>query len=169
MDSSSYMLALACFMFLGACARFARDRPESAAEPDGHAEDIAAIRRLAADWQKAWNAGNADALAELYADDSILMPQEQPELIGREEIRSLYRAVLADYVVEGDGEIQEIEVTDDWAFYRSTYTLTATPRSGGNVLNDTGKSIFILRRQRDDSWKIARLIVNSDLPPPGSE
>ena len=169
MDSSSCMVASACLLFLVACGRFAQDRPESAGEPDSRAEDIAAIRRLAEDWQKAWELGDADALAALYADDPVLMPQNQPEVLGREAIHALYKSVLDEYAVEGEGRILEIEVAGDWAFYRSRYTLTATPHAGGEALKDNGKCIFILRRQPDDSWKIARLIVNSDLPPPDSE
>jgi len=56
----------------------------------------------------------------------------------------------------------EIEVSGDLGYFWSSYTLTVTPKAGGDQINNEGKSIFIIRRQDDNSWKIARLIDNSD-------
>jgi uncharacterized protein (TIGR02246 family) len=167
MDTLRYVMVLACLLLLGACGRLAQDEPEAAAQSDHRAADVAAIRRLAEEWERAWEAGDADAIVDLYADDPILMPQHCPAVVGRDAIDALYRSVLDEYAVEGDGEVLEIEVAGDWAFYRSTYTLTAVPHAGGEVLSDTGKCIFILRRQPEGPWKVSRLIVNSDLPPAG--
>ena len=132
-------------------------------------EDISAIRRLAADWHAGWLAGDAAALLDLYVDDEpVLMPQNQPPVIGKEAIRPLYRAVFKEYNVTGGGEMLEIEAAGDWGYYWSTYTLQATPKVGGQPLEDSGNSMFIVRRQPDGSWKIARLIANSELPAGGS-
>jgi len=56
----------------------------------------------------------------------------------------------------------EIEVSGDLGYFWNSYTLTATPKAGGEQIKAEGKSIFIVRRQNDNSWKIARLIDNSD-------
>ena len=169
MGTYSYIAALACLLLLGACTRLAQERPQSAADLDRHAQDVAAIERLNEEWRNGWIAGDADALIALYSDDPILMPQSQPEVVGREAIGALYQSVFDEFAVEGEGEVQEIEVAGDWAFLRSTYSLVATPHAGGETLEDTGKSLFVLRRQPDGAWKIARLIANSDLPPPGDQ
>lgn len=47
--------------------------------------------------------------------------------------------------------------------------VTATPKVGGEPIEDEGKSVFIVRRQTDGSWKIARLIANSDRSPASAE
>lgn len=47
--------------------------------------------------------------------------------------------------------------------------MTAMPRAGGEPIEDERKSVFIVKRQPDGSWKIARLIANSDQPPASSE
>ena len=96
------------------------------------------------------------------------MPQSQPAVFGKEAIHSLYQSVFREYTVTGGGQTLEIEVGGDWAFLRGTYTLTATPKAGGERLEDVGKHLFILKRQPDGSWKIARLIANSDQLPPGN-
>lgn len=128
-------------------------------------EDIAAIKQLVEDWRTGWLAGDSEALLALYTDDPVLMPQSQPLLMGKEAIGSLYQALFEEYTIEGGGELLEVEVAGDWGYFWSTYTVTAIPKAGGDSVTDNGKSIFIVRRQPDNSWKIARLISNSDQSP----
>jgi uncharacterized protein (TIGR02246 family) len=128
-------------------------------------KDIVALRKLAEEWHAGWIAGNAEALLALYADDPVLMPQNQAAVIGKEAIRALYASVFEQFSVKGRGQLVEIVVTGDWGYLWSTYILTATAKESGEVIEDNGKSVFIVRRQRNGSWKITRLITNSDRPP----
>jgi uncharacterized protein (TIGR02246 family) len=150
----------ACLLALGAC--WTGDRATEAA--DQRAADEAAIRALAAAWHEAWAANDADAVVALYADDGIVLPQDLPPIEGRERLLGVYRGVFDAVSVVGSGEIQEIEVAGDWAFYRTHYRLVATPHAGGDPIEDAGSSLFILRRQHDGQWRIARLMANSDRP-----
>ncbi len=125
-------------------------------------EDIQAIQQLAADWRSGWLKGDADLLISLYADEPVLMPQDHPAIFGKEAIRAIYQMVLKDFRFESDGKLIEIETCGDWGYFWSTYTLTGTPKAGGNPIQSTGKSVFIVKRQTGGAWKIARLIDNSD-------
>jgi uncharacterized protein (TIGR02246 family) len=131
-------------------------------------EDTAAIKQLAEDWHAGWIAGDAEALLDLYDDDPVLMPQNQPPVIGKNAIRPLYQAVLEEFNVAGGGDMLEVEACGEWGYFWSSYTLTATPKAGGDQLEDSGNSIFIVRRQPDGSWKISRLIANSDQSVPSN-
>jgi uncharacterized protein (TIGR02246 family) len=124
-------------------------------------EDIQAIRQLAADWRSGWLAGDADALLSLYDDEPVLMPQGQPVVRGRDAIRPLYEAVFREVTIESEGTLMEVEVSGDWGYFWSTYRLTATPKAGGEKIESEGKSLFIVKRQPDGDWKIARLMDNS--------
>lgn len=128
------------------------------------AADVPAVKRLTEAWDAAWRAGDAQALAGLFTEDAVLMPQNQPAVMGKEAILALYRSLFEEVAVTGTGEVLEIQVAGDWAIVRSIYGVSATPKAGGDMITDTGKCIIILRRQRDTSWKIARLIANTDLP-----
>ncbi len=133
------------------------------------AADVTAIKQLAEDWRHAWIAGDANALVNLYGDDDpALLPQNQPAIRGKDAIREIYTAVLNEFAVEGGGEMIDYAIAGDWAYYWHTYTITATPKAGGETLTDTGKSVFILRQQPTGEWRIARLTANSDLPPPAN-
>jgi ketosteroid isomerase-like protein len=58
----------------------------------GKAKDVAAIKRVIDDWVAAANAGDAVAVASLFADDGILMLPNEPSVIGKEAIRSHLQA-----------------------------------------------------------------------------
>ncbi|NIO00774.1 MAG: SgcJ/EcaC family oxidoreductase [Candidatus Latescibacteria bacterium] len=79
----------------------------------GQTEDTDAIRQLAEEWHAGWLAGDAGALLALYTDDPVLMPQNQPAVIGREAIRSPYQSVFDEFAVNGGGELLEVEVAGD--------------------------------------------------------
>ncbi|HTY88712.1 MAG TPA: SgcJ/EcaC family oxidoreductase [Candidatus Acidoferrum sp.] len=125
-------------------------------------DDIAAIKQLAAQWRAGWLAGDADALVSLYAQRPVLMAHGRPAIYGKAAIRSLYCAVVREVQIESRGVLQEVEAEGDWGYFWSTYSLRATPKAGGKPIRSKGKSVFIVRRQRDGTWKIARLIDNSD-------
>ena len=72
-------------------------------------EDIAAIKQLAKDWHAGWLACDAKALLALYAEDPVLMPQNQPSVIGKEAIRPLYESVFEEFAVTGGSELFEVE------------------------------------------------------------
>ena len=55
-----------------------------------------------------------ESLPSLYADDPVLMPQNQPAVVGREAIRSIYQSVFEKFTVKGSGELLEVEVAGDW-------------------------------------------------------
>ncbi len=127
-----------------------------------YSEDVFAIKKLAKDWSTSWDKSDIDALLSMYTDDPVLMPQSQPAVIGKDAIRSLYQSVFEEFKIKGKGKVVEVEVSGDLGYFWSSYILTATPRAGGDPIKEEGKSIFIVRRQDDNSWKISRLIDNSD-------
>lgn len=59
-------------------------------------------------------------------------------------------------------------MSGDLGYFWNSYMLTATPKAGGERIKAEGKSVFIVRRQKDNSWRIARLIDNSDQEEPAS-
>lgn len=125
-------------------------------------EDIEAIRQLAEAWRSGWLAGDVDSLLSLYADEPVLMPQDQPVVAGKDAIRSLYEAVLREFDFQSEGTVKEVVVSGDLGYFWSVYTLMATPKAGGEAMKVSGKSLFIVRRQPGGGWRIARLMDNSD-------
>lgn len=125
--------------------------------------DKAAIRNLHDQTAAASNAGD---LAALYTEDAIVMPPNEPAVVGKEAIGTWVQGLFEQFTVKETATTEEIQVAGDWAFLRGTYTATMTPKEGGESQEETGKCIHIVQRQPDGSWKNTRIMWNSDEPAP---
>ena len=127
--------------------------------------DIASIKQLAEDWRSGWIAGDTEFVLSLYAEEPVLMPQGQPAISGKENIRPLYEAVMKEVEFESQSKVMDVEVSGDLGYFWCDYTLTARPKAGGETIEVAGKYMCIVKRQDDGSWKITRLMDNSDETP----
>jgi ketosteroid isomerase-like protein len=75
--------------------------------------------------------------------------------------------VFKAYTIKSETRLMDVEASGDLGYFWCTYALTATPKAGGESLEEKGKSVFIVKREHGD-WKIARLIDNSDQAPSSS-
>ena len=141
---------------------------QPAAEAPSPAEDVAAIKNALDKGITAVHAGDASALAACYMDDAIVMPPNEASLTGKEGLRSWIEPHFSQFTEKISAQVAEVEVVGDWAFLRATYTVTLTPKAGGEPSEDSGKWLQIYKRQPDGSWQIAREIWNSDKPLPGA-
>ena len=109
--------------------------------------------------------GDVDAFMALTTEDVVLMPPGESTLSSRAAVRSLMEDFLSTFTIKLERvSIDEIVVAGDWAFVRDTYVSNLTPRSGGETLRARGKNVWILWRQPDGSWKVARNMWNSSDP-----
>jgi uncharacterized protein (TIGR02246 family) len=113
----------------------------------------------------ALNDGDVDAWVGAFTADGVQMPPNAPANLGRESIRAWSQAFLAPFRVEFALAVDEVQVTGDWAFERGMYTITLTPKTGGEPMQDIGKYITIYERQPSGAWGMARDIWNSNNPP----
>jgi len=102
----------------------------------------------------------------LYTEDAIQLPPNQAALQGKAAIQAWYEAFppFSNFQEQS----LEIEGQADLAYNRGTYSMTVTP-PGAAPIEDRGKYLTIYRKQADGSWKIARVMFNSDLPLPAPE
>ena len=125
------------------------------------AADLAAIGRLHKEYVAAHNASDADRLMALWTDDAVLMPMDEPTLSGRKAISEHYEEFFDQNPSEIEIEPVETRVAGDWAFERIQVTVTLPGGSEEDRHADV-KYMWILQRQPDGSWKIARAIYNLD-------
>lgn len=140
-----------------------------ASEAPAPAEDVAAIRANSANYEAAVNAGDVAALAGLHSDDAIRMPPNEAAVVGKEAIESWHQAGFDQFSTKLTVSPAEVDVADGWAYARGAYTITQTPKAGGEQRKDAGKYLVIYKRQPDGSWKVHRAIWNSDQPLPDSD
>jgi uncharacterized protein (TIGR02246 family) len=115
-------------------------------------DDETQIRELVATWMAATKAGDAQAVLDLMTDDAMfLVPGQAP--FGKAQFAEASRAQSA-LRIEGESDIEEIQVSGDWAFMRSHLTVRVTPPAGETMLR-VGYALTILRRD-NGRWKLAR-------------
>jgi uncharacterized protein (TIGR02246 family) len=136
---------------------------QKAPAPADTAADEAAVRAINPTWFKAYNAGDADAVAALYADDAVLSIPGAPPARGRAAIREAFVkdiAAAANSGTYGQGPKSDVAISGDLAYEWNTFTVT--DKGGATV--DTGKYLTVYAR-KDGKWAIVRDMWNSDAAP----
>ena len=121
-----------------------------------------AITKLRDDFVTAFNHQDIGGLAELITEDHISMPPNGSAVVGKDAILEWWKQgfkVVRSHVAVSP---KEIEVAGEWAFERFEWTMDNTIPGGEKTSRDTGKNIWIYRKQPNGSWKVARSIWNSD-------
>ncbi len=125
--------------------------------------DAAAVRSVFDEATAALNPGGGD-IVDLDTEDVVVMYASEPAAIGKEAIRAREQIFDDQATFEESRSVEEVVASGDWAFVRWTGTGTVTPKDGGESSEFNRKGITIFQRQPDKSWKIARVIWNSNLP-----
>ncbi|MBZ5495771.1 MAG: SgcJ/EcaC family oxidoreductase [Acidobacteriia bacterium] len=127
--------------------------------------DIQAIKDTGSAWDKAYNAGNTEALASgYYTDDAVTMDPYQPPNVGKEAIRSALQKAFDQFSDEGRSVVEDVRVSGDLAVARGTTEGKSSLKAGGYSAQFKSKWITAFQRQPDGSWKAFCDIYNSDLP-----
>ena len=131
------------------------------------AADLTAINALDAQNAAAINSNDAAAVAATFSDDGIEMIPNQAAVEGKQAVQASYEAMFKQSAVKNTPAPLETQVAGNWAYDRGNYTLTLTPKSG-KAMEESGKYLVVCKLQPDGSWKISRLIYNSNNPPSGA-
>ena len=130
--------------------------------------DTDRIRQLLRDIEAAENSGRPERLADLFAEDAVLMAPDFPVQEGRENCTSFITKVLTDRYEHFDRRIvytsAEIRMIGQHAFDRGRYTFNVIPKAGGEATQGTGSYLFLYSKNHAGDWKLARAIVNQDSP-----
>jgi len=129
--------------------------------------DIAAIEDVLNQYAVAVNTGDFELWLSLHADDVVKMGPDAPAIFGREELRAKKEAAWDNFTLEMALYPEEAQVSGDLGFARGNYTLSITPKAGGETIVTVpdGKYSTICKRQADGSWKIYIDCYNSNVPP----
>jgi ketosteroid isomerase-like protein len=122
------------------------------------AEDEAAVRALADSGVHRLRSGRASDWAALYSEDGILQPPNAKTVKGRSALIAWAKALppvenaeFTDIEIRGDGNL---------AYGTSGYRITLK-----GAPPDTGKQLWVSRRNADGKWEVIAVSFNSDLPP----
>jgi ketosteroid isomerase-like protein len=131
----------------------------SACAPQG-AKNDPSIVALDAQFEKAFGAKDAAAVAALYADDARVMAPNAATAQGQAAAKDAFEGMIKS----GLGlKLANVEAVSAGNLGHAVGTYTVTGPDGAVI--DTGKYMETVRKT-DGAWKITNDIWNSDAPPP---
>ena len=154
------LLALAGVAMIAALAGCA---PAPPAPPDTAALQ-AKLQADALSWFEYYAKVDADGMANLYAEDAVLMPPGAPSVMGRPGIRAFLGEDAAKSKAAGislkNASVTGSGINGDTGWISGTYKVLDA--SGATI--DTGSYLSVHHRT-NDAWLYIRDIWNSDRPP----
>ena len=113
----------------------------------------------------AWLSGDADGITRHLADDAVLMPPHDAAIVGKQQINVWLRNFFEHFAMpELAMPERELILAGEWAFERSLYEWTITPKGAGEPMRDKANFVALWRRAPDGVWREVRGIWNSALP-----
>lgn len=113
------------------------------------------IRALVAKWMAATRAGDVYTVLDLMTDDVVFLVPGRPPM-RKAEFAAAARAQAGPGApaIDGQSDIQEIQVSGDWAFLWSRLEVRVTP-PGGQEMKRAGHTLTVLRKLQG-RWLLAR-------------
>jgi uncharacterized protein (TIGR02246 family) len=133
--------------------------------PQATTTDTAPIADVRNRYVAAYNAGDAAGVAALFAEDAISLPDHAPAINGRAASENSLKEMFAKNTANITITPGETEIVGDIAHEHGSYSITVTPKAGGNAMTDTGKYLVILKRGSDGKWLVHHDIDNTNAPP----
>lgn len=99
---------------------------------------------------------------DLFTDDAVWMMPSSYKDVHQDEARSFYR-FTRKFKFDQETVVDEVVVSDAVAYVRVSFDGYLRPKvdDGSPPLRSASRHIWILRRQPDGAWKIARDIWNT--------
>ena len=128
-------------------------------------QDDAAIRSVLSSYEAALNASNTEAVMPLYAEDGVFMAPNFQSAIGKAAVRRAYDAVFKTITLKVKFVIAELVVmSPQWAFVRTNSAGTQKINATGATSAEAHQELFILRKDDDGKWRIARYAFSTTNP-----
>jgi ketosteroid isomerase-like protein len=132
--------------------------------PQDTAADKAKLQTDALSWFDHFASADSEGLANLYAEDALVMPPGGPAVSGKPALKAYFGGMMAGakaaHVSLKEGTVTGSDVSGDLGWISGTYTVQDS--TGATV--DSGNYMSIHHRT-NGAWLYIRDIWNSDRPP----
>lgn len=113
------------------------------------------IRELIAEWIRATEEGDVEALADLMTEEMIFLTAHNAPMTKAVFLQGM-RETLAKMLIQSESEIQEISVEGPVAWCWHNLRARMTPRAGGETKVIRGTTMGIYRKGADGRWRLHR-------------
>jgi uncharacterized protein (TIGR02246 family) len=152
-----FLLIIGILSTMGGCKMNRTEKDNDALE---------AIRELHEKDIQASKARDFDTLLSLWTEDGVLLEPGKEPTIGIDAIKAYMdrqkEVSKTCAITKYEHRWEEIEVIGDWAFEWGYFDAAAEMIGTGDVIAQRGKLLRLLQKQKDGSWKVARVIAHND-------
>lgn len=114
-------------------------------------------------WERAVNAGDIDAYADLVTHDLVWIPPTGDAIVGRQAFREWLGPFFEAYDYVYSTSNTRFLGAGDWGAEKSEFESRMTPVAGGATLMHAGAYVVIWRRDTDGAWRIDRYLDHGPL------
>lgn len=138
-----------------------------AAQPPSNDVAAAAIRQQLNRYEQALNSSDVNRVMTLYTDDAVFMPQNSLPAVGRDAVQASYHHVFGTIRLNVRFAIDEVRpLSRDWAFARTRSNGTVKVLGSDQPASaEANQELFLLHREPDGQWRIARYIFSTTNTP----
>jgi uncharacterized protein (TIGR02246 family) len=117
--------------------------------------DERAIREVINTWMRATAAGDLARVLELMDDDVVFLAPGRPPM-RKQGFAHANKAAEGRHRIEGSADIQEVQVSGEWAYCWNQLTVRVTPPDGSAASEMRGPVLSIFRKRPDGTWVLFR-------------
>ena len=123
------------------------------APPDLEAEN-AILMQTSRDWAASVATGNVDSMLSFWADDALVLPPDQPSVVGKTAIRGYVSGMLAipGFTITWEPEQATLSPNGDMAYLIERSSASFTDSTGTRV-TQLGRAVTIWRKNAEGRWK----------------
>lgn len=121
----------------------------------GFADDFAsAIKTGNAEWDAAFNRGDAAAVAQFYAQDAQVLPPNKTPVQGTAAIQEFFAGLIKGGYTDHEIETLEVREAGDLGYQTGRWRARGPATDGGEQPAVDGLIVTIHEKQQDGTWKI---------------
>jgi uncharacterized protein (TIGR02246 family) len=117
------------------------------------------IEQLIEKYIDALNQSKTDMVVPLFTQDGVLMGVDAPTMEGAEQLKAFFDHGFGIIRLEPKIYIDEVVVTEDYAFARSHSQVRVTVLQTSDSHSEQNRELFIFKKD-DGEWRIARYMFN---------
>lgn len=136
--------------------------PPAPAEPELNAPAaIAALNAAREGFMKAYEAGDAEAIGNLYTKDAISESNNQPSLKGRDAIVASLKGMFEQVTVKTVLTAEDTKTLGGVGVDTGRYAVTVTPKAGATPYTNEGRYMVVYVKDADGQWRVWRDMDNA--------
>ncbi len=108
------------------------------------------------------NSGDLDGFMTLLSENVVLMPPNEPAIIGKKAVHIYMRNVFANYTFNWNETLEDIKISNDLIYVRTSFDDSWSSISGDESGKEQGKNIYIYQKLDDGKWKIISDVWNTN-------